>query len=63
MHLAAIKTEKTLRQTLMKVKTCAPEDKRGGFVYEMPCKDCRKTDVRETKRTGQGTNIKSTGKK
>ena len=46
----------------MKVKTCVPEEERRGFVYEVPCKDCRKTYVGETKRTGQGTNIKSTGK-
>ena len=54
MYLASIKTEKTLRQTLMKVKTCVPEEERRGFVYEVPCKDCRKTNVGETKRTGQG---------
>ena len=41
---------KTLRQTLMKVKTHAPEDKRRGVVYEVPCKDCSKTYVGETKR-------------
>ena len=38
----------------MKVKTCVPEEERRGFVYEVPCKDCRKTYVGETKRTGQG---------
>ena len=55
MHLASIKTAlkpvKTLRQTLMKVKTCIPEENRRGFVNEVPCKDCMKTYVRETKKT------------
>ena len=54
MHLASIKTAlkpvKTLRQTLMKVKTCIPEENRRGFVNEVPCKDCIKTHVGETKR-------------
>ena len=47
----AFKPVKTLRQTLMKVKTRVPEEKRRGVVYEVPCKDCSKTYVGETKRT------------
>ena len=46
----AFKPVKTLRQTLMKVKKRVPEDKRIGVVYEVPCKDCSSTYVRETKR-------------
>ena len=57
MHLALIKTAfkpvKTLRQILMKVKTCIPEEKSRGFVNEVPCKDCRKTRVGITKRTSK----------
>ena len=53
MHLALYKTAfkpvKTLQPTLMKVKTCVPEEKRKEFVYELPCKG--KFYVEETKRT------------
>ena len=47
----AFKPVKTLRQTLMKVKTHVPEEKRKGVVYEVLCKECSKTYVGETKRT------------
>ena len=53
MHLTLIKTAfkpvKALRQTLMKVKACIPEEKRREFVYEVPCKG--KFYFEETKRT------------
>ena len=53
MHLVLLKTAfkpvKTLQQTLMKVKTCVPEENRKEFVYEVPCKG--KFYVEETKRT------------
>ena len=47
----AFKPVKTLQQTLMKVKTCIPEEKSRGFVNEVSCKDCRETYVGVTKRT------------
>ena len=42
---AAFKPMKTMRQTLMKVKTCIPEEKKRAIVYEVPCKDCNKTYI------------------
>ena len=48
---ATFKPMKTMRQTLMKVKTCIPEEKKRAVVYEVPCKDCNKTYIGETKRT------------
>ena len=47
----AFKPVKILQQTLVKVKTCVPEENRRAFVYEVPCKDCRKTYVDKTNRT------------
>ena len=48
---ANFKPMKTMRQTLMKVKTCIPEEKRRTVVYEVPCKDSNKTYIGERKRT------------
>ena len=31
--------------------TCVPEERKTGFVYEVPSKECSKTHVGETKRT------------
>jgi len=39
---------KTMRQTLMKVKTRIPEEKKRAVVYKVPCKDCTKTYIGET---------------
>ncbi len=49
----AFKPAKTLRETLMKVKTedHVPEEKRKGVVYKVLCKECSKTYVGETKRS------------
>ena len=47
---AVFKPAKTLRQTLMRVKTRILEEKRG-VVYEVPCKECHQTYIGETKRT------------
>ena len=35
----------------MKLKTHVPDERKRGVVHEVPCKDCRKTYVGETKRT------------
>lgn len=48
---AAFNLTKTIRQTVMKVKTCIPEERRMAVVYEVPRKDCNKTYIGETKRT------------
>ena len=40
--------EHTLRQSLMKVKTTRPEEKRRGVIYEIPCVDCNCVYVGET---------------
>ena len=48
---AAFKPMRTLRQPLMKLKDCIPEEKKRSVVYEVPCKDCGKTYIGETKRT------------
>ena len=42
---------RTLKQTLMKLKTHVPEERKRGVVYEVPCKECSKTYIGETKRT------------
>ena len=39
-----------LPQSLMKVKTHIPEEERKGAVYEVPCKECQNTYVRDTKK-------------
>ena len=42
------KSEHTLRQSLMKVKTMRPEEKRRGMIYEVPCADCNCVYIGET---------------
>ena len=39
-----------LKQTLMKLTTRVPEEGKRRVVYEVPCKECSKTYVGETKR-------------
>ena len=46
---AVFKPARTLRQTLMRVKSL--EERKRGVVYEVPCKECHQTYIRETKRT------------
>ena len=46
---AAFKPGRTLKQTLMKLKTRVSEERKRGVVYEVPCKDCGETYVGETK--------------
>ena len=46
----AFKPANTLCQTLIKVKTHVPEEKRRCVVYEVPCKDSSKTYVGEMKK-------------
>ena len=48
---AVFKPASTLRQTLMQVKTCIPEERKRGVVYEVSCKECHHTYIGETKRT------------
>ena len=48
---AAFKPVRTLKQTLMRLKTRIPEERKRGVVYEVPCKEYSKTYVGETKRT------------
>ena len=48
---AVFKPARTLRQTLMRVKTRIPEEKKRGVVYKVPCKECHQTYIGETKRT------------
>ena len=47
---ATFRPMRTLRQTLMKVKTRVAKEKKRGVVYEVPCKECSKTYIGETKR-------------
>ena len=42
---------RTLRQHPMRIKTCIPEERKTGVIYEVPCKKCPQTYIRETKRT------------
>ena len=37
---AVFKTMQTLRQTLTKVKTEVPKERKKAVVYKVPCKDC-----------------------
>ena len=48
---AAFKPTKTLRQTLMNVKNCIPEERKREVVYEVPYKECHLSYIGETKRT------------
>ena len=41
---------KTLKQALMKVKTQIPDERKRCVVYEVPCKDCDKRYIGETRR-------------
>lgn len=36
---------------MMKVKTHIPEERKRSVVYEVPCKECHRTQIGETKRT------------
>ena len=47
---AVFKPARTLRQTLMRVKTHIPEERRRAVVCEVPCKECHLTYIGETKR-------------
>ena len=47
---AAFKPTKTLRQTLMNIKNCIPEEKKREVVYEVPYKECHLSYIGETKR-------------
>ena len=42
---------RTLKRTLMKVKSRLPDDKRRGVVYQIPCNDCDHVYTGESKRT------------
>ena len=48
---AAFRPVRTIRKTLMKVKTPIPEAKKKSVVYEVPCKECDGVYIGETKRT------------
>ena len=48
---AVFKPARTLRQTLMWVKTRILEERKREVVYEVPCKGCHQTYIGETKRT------------
>ena len=48
---AIFKPQSTLKQLLVKVKQKMPEEKKKEVAYQVPCKDCRKVYVGETKRT------------
>ena len=45
------KSQNNLRQTLMKVKSTRPEDKKKGVIYEVPCAECDCVYVGETGRS------------
>ena len=45
------KPQSTLKQQLMRVKQKMPEEKKKEVVYQVPCKDCPKVYIGETKRT------------
>ena len=42
---------RTLKRTLMRVKSRIPDDKRGGVVYQIPCNNCDHLYTGESKRT------------
>ena len=42
---------RTLKRTLMKVKSRLPDDKRRGVVYQIPCNNCDHVYTGESKRT------------
>ena len=48
---AIFKPQSTLKQQLVRVKQKMPEEKRKEVVYQVPCKDCPKVYIGETKRT------------
>ena len=48
---ATFKPQSTLKQLLMKVKQEMPKKKKKEVVYQVPCKDCLKVYIGETKRT------------
>ena len=48
---AAFKLARTLKQMLMKLKTCVTDERKRGVVYEVTCRECRKTYVGKMKRT------------
>ena len=45
------KPQSTLKQPLVRVKQKMPEEKKMEVVYQVPCKDCSKVYIGETKRT------------
>ena len=45
------RSQNTLRQTLMRVKSSRPDDQKKGLVYEVPCADCNCVYVGETGRS------------
>ena len=55
MHLTrcpcSLQTSKDTQQTLMRLKTRIPEERKRGVVCEVPCKESSKAYVGETKRT------------
>ena len=48
---AIFKPQSTLKQQRVRVKLKMPEEKRKEVVYQVPCKDCPKAYIGETKRT------------
>ena len=55
MHLTrcpcSLQTSKDTQQTLMRLKIRIPEERKRGVVYEVPCRECSKAYVGETKKT------------
>ena len=48
---AIFKPQSTMQQQLVRVKQKMPEEKKKEVVYQVPCKDCPKVYIGETKRT------------